>query len=107
VRIDDKHLLPFFGTGAGLTTAPAWLSLKTGCDIVPVYCVRTEPARFRFTFYPALPKPPADMPEEDAIRQITLDMIHVLEQRIREHPDQWLCSNRRWPKQVMRERGVY
>ena len=42
-----------------------------------------------------------------ALNALTLEMIQVLEARIREHPDQWLCSNRRWPKQVMRERGVY
>ena len=107
VRIDDRHLLPFFGTGAGITTVPAWLSIKTGCDIVPVYCVRTGHAHYRLSFYPALSKPSADTSESDAIRQITLEMIQVLEARIREHPDQWLCSNRRWPKAVMRERGVY
>lgn len=101
VRIDDKHLLPFFGTGAGITTVPAWLSVKTGYDIVPVYCVRTGHAHYRITFYPSLPKPPDDMPENDAIRFLTMEMIRVLEDRIREHPDQWLCSNRRWPKQVM------
>ncbi len=107
VRIDDKHLLPFFGTGAGITTVPAWLSVKTGYDIVPVYGVRTGHAHYRFTFYPALSKPTADTPDSDAIRQITMEMIQVLEARIREHPDQWLCSNRRWPKQVMKDRGVY
>ena len=49
----------------------------------------------------------ADLPEDDAIRQLALEMIGVLEARIRAHPDQWMCTNRRWPKQVMRERGVY
>ena len=107
VRIDDKHLLPFFGTGAGITTVPAWLAVKTGFDIVPVYCVRTGHAHYRLSFYPALSKPSADMADADAIRQITMEMIRMLESRIREHPDQWLCSNRRWPKAVMRERGVY
>lgn len=107
VRIDDRHLLPFFGTGAGITTVPAWLSLKTGYDIVPVYGVRTGHARYRFTLYPALSKPPADTPDSEAIRQITAEMISMMETRIREHPDQWLCTNRRWPKQVMKDRGVY
>ena len=45
----------------GITSVPAWLSVKTGYDIVPVFCVRTGPARFRFTFYPALPRPPAEL----------------------------------------------
>ena len=107
VRIDDTNLLPFFGTDAGLATAPAWLSIKTGCDLVPLFCVRTGHARYRLTFYPALPRPPADMAQDDAVRQLSMEMIQVLEARIREHPDQWMCTNRRWPKQVMKDRGVY
>ncbi len=107
VRIDDTNLLPFFGTGAGLTTAPAWLSVKTGHDLVPMFCERTGHARYRMTIYPALPRPPAELPEADAVHWLALEMIRVLEARIRAHPDQWMCTNRRWPKQVMRDRGVY
>jgi KDO2-lipid IV(A) lauroyltransferase len=47
------------------------------------------------------------MAQDDAVRQLSMEMIQVLEARIREHPDQWMCTNRRWPKQVMRDRGVY
>ena len=107
VRIDDTNLLPFFGTGAGLTTAPAWLSMKTGHDLMPMFCERTGHARYRVTIYPALPRPPADLAEADAVRWLAMEMISVLEARIRAHPDQWMCTNRRWPKQVMRDRGVY
>ena len=107
VRVDDKNLLPVFGTGAGLTKVPAWLAMKTGCDIVPAYCVRTGHARFRVTIYPALPRPPEGTAEDEAVRQLTMEMIRMHEARIREHPDQWMCTNRRWPKQVMRERGIY
>ena len=107
VRVDETNLLPFFGTGAGLTRMPAWLAMKTGCDIVPAYCERTGHARFRVTFYPALSGPPAGIPEDEAIGMLSMEMVRMLEARIREHPDQWMCTNRRWPKQVMRERGVY
>ena len=107
VRVDDTKLLPFFGTGAGLSRMPAWLSMKTGIDIVPAYCERTGHARFRVTFYPSLPSPPEGMPEDEAIEMLSMEIVRVLETRIREHPDQWMCTNRRWPKQDMRERGVY
>ena len=107
VRVDDTNLLPFFGTGAGISRMPAWLSMKTGYDIVPAYCVRTGHARFRFTFYPSLTRPPEGTTEEEGIRMLSMQMIRMHELRITEHPDQWVCTNRRWPKHVMRERGIY
>ena len=47
------------------------------------------------------------MPEDEAIEMLSMEIVRELETRIREHHDQWMCTKRRWPKQVMRERGVY
>lgn len=107
VRVDDGELFPFFGADATTTTAPAWLALKTGIDIVPVRTERTGAARFRFTVYPALQRPPADLPETEAIRELTTEMNRVIASLIAEVPDQWMCTKRRWPKDAMRARGVY
>ena len=107
VRVEDGELFPFFDADATTTTAPAWLAVKTGCDIVPVRTERTGPGRFRFTVYPALERPPADLPEADAIRALTVDMNRGIASLIAEVPGQWLCTKRRWPKDVMMARGAY
>jgi len=107
VRVEDGELFPFFGADATTTTAPAWLAVKTGYDIVPVRTERTGPGKFRFTVFPALTRPPVDMPDAEAIRALTLEMNRVIERLIVEVPDQWLCTKRRWPKETMIARGLY
>jgi KDO2-lipid IV(A) lauroyltransferase len=107
VRVEDGELYPFFGADATTTTAPAWLAVKTGYDIVPVRTERTGPLKFRFTVYPALQRPPADLDDAEAIRELTLEMNRFIAGLIAEVPAQWLCTKRRWPKDIMMERGAY
>jgi KDO2-lipid IV(A) lauroyltransferase len=106
VRVDGGDLYPFCGVDASTTTAPAWLALKTGLDIVPITTVRLPNGKFRSTLYPAI-KMPADKTASTAIDEITIEMNRVIGDLIRQHPEQWMCTKRRWPKDTMRERGVY
>ncbi len=107
VRVDDGELFPLLGEDATTTTGPAFLSVKTGVDIVPVRTERLPGARFRVTFFPALARAPEGCSDEQAIRFMTEQMNVVIGERIREHPDQWMCTKRRWPKLRMREKGAY
>ena len=100
VRVDGGELLPFFDTDTSTTTTPAWLALKTQLDIVPVQTVRLENAHFRFTVHPPIAIPsPADISPQDFIKQVSLEINRVIASFIKEHPDQWLCTKRRWPKE--------
>jgi KDO2-lipid IV(A) lauroyltransferase len=108
VRVDDGDLFPFFGADATTTTAPAWLALKAGIDIIPVVTERLEGSRFRVFFHPAIKIAEyRSAPKEEAIRAITTEMNRVIAGFIRSHPEHWLCTKRRWPKDVMKELGVY
>ena len=107
VRVDGGELFPLLGEDATTTTGPAFLAVKTGLDIVPVRTERLSGARFRVTLFPALERPRQDSSDEDAIRFLTEQMNTVIGGLIREHPDQWMCTKRRWPKQRMREKGAY
>lgn len=101
VRVDGGELLPFFGTETGTTTAPAWLALKTQLDIVPAHTERLENAHFRFTVHPAITTPaPTDVSPQEFIKQVTLEINRVVAAFIKKHPDQWLCTKRRWPKET-------
>ncbi|HHH35337.1 MAG TPA: hypothetical protein ENK48_00740 [Gammaproteobacteria bacterium] len=107
VRVDGGEMIPLLGTEAPTTTAPAWLALRTGCPIVPVRSERREDGGHRVTLYPALEPPPSGLGRREAVNFLTRRMNEVVGALIREHPDQWMCTKRRWPKAVMRARGLY
>ncbi len=107
VRVDGGTRVPFYGVDAESTTTPAWLSLKTGCDIVPVRVERVRDAHFRVTVCKPLRTVQGDEPAEQAIFRTTLELNHLIESWINERPEQWLCTKRRWPKQAMQEAGAY
>lgn len=96
-RQDDGEPVPFFGVPALTSTVPARLALRAGLQLVPVRSERIGPARFRISFGDAVAPDPALGPREQA-----LDMTRRVNERfeawIRERPEQWLCTKRRWPR---------
>jgi KDO2-lipid IV(A) lauroyltransferase len=98
-RQDDGEPVPFCGVPALTSTVPARLALHHGLDLVPVRVERLgEGARFRVTLGPPIaPEPSAGGAREQA-RRMTQRMNEALEAWIRERPEQWLCSKRRWPE---------
>ncbi len=106
VRVEDGGLYPLCGVDATTTTAPAWLALKTGLDIVPMVTERLEDGKYRITFHPAIAMP-ANKKSNTAIDEVTVEMNRVIGDLIRVHADQWMCTKRRWPKDSMREHGAY
>ncbi len=97
-RVDSGVPIPFFGIDKWTTLVPARLALRHGYDLVPLRTERLGGARFRVTFYEPL-KP--DDPSADEIGQaiqITRKINRMFEEWIRERPEDWWCSKRRWPK---------
>ncbi len=87
--------VPFFGHPMSATTAPAWLARRAGARLWAGRCMRLgRSSRFRMSFT-ELKVPRTDNPEDD-IRVITLQLQRHFESWIREHPDQWMWSNKRW-----------
>lgn len=107
VRVDGGETFPFIGLPATTTTAPAWLSQKTGCAIVPLHTRRLDDDRFRVTVYPALEPVSRDLPRDEAIRQTTSEMNRVIGELVASNSSQWMCTKRRWPKALMQSRGAY
>ena len=107
LRLDDGPLIPFFGADATTTTMPAWISMKTGCDIIPIQIERIANLRYRATVHPALQAEVGDETAEEAVNRVTREINQRIEGWIHEHPGDWLCSMRRWPKETLIERGVW
>ena len=102
-RVEDGQPVQFFGHNKPSTLLPARLALKFGCELVPVQVERLVDARFRVTFHP--PVSPRNPDADEAAR--ALDMIqqvhHQFEEWIRQHPEDWFCSKRIWPKVKLRK----
>ena len=97
-RVEDGKPIRFFGYDKTSTILPAKLALKNHCDLVPIQIVRREDARYHVIFHP--PVHPRN-PEADETAQ-AIDMIQQVHEQfedwIRQHPADWFCSKRLWPK---------
>jgi Kdo2-lipid IVA lauroyltransferase/acyltransferase len=102
LSMKDGALVPFFGHPMRTSLTPARMALRYGCDIVPVRTERLAEARFRVTAYPPVVLDPGIDDEEERAIAITRQLNAMMEQWIREQPDEWMCANRRWEKPLYR-----
>ncbi len=83
----------FFGEGTSTTSVPARLSMKTGCALVPAYCIRKDSGRYRISIKPEVS---IQGKEGDWEAKTTEELNHQLEEQILLYPDQWIWTHRRW-----------
>jgi KDO2-lipid IV(A) lauroyltransferase len=100
---DQSIFVPFFGIPAASITATSRLARISGAPVVPFFQARLPGTRgYRLTLYPALDNFPGASVEADTQRINTL-----LEDRIREQPEQYLWVHRRFKTRPPGEPGVY
>jgi KDO2-lipid IV(A) lauroyltransferase len=88
----DESFVPFFGKTCGAVLGPAVLHVRTGAPLVPAYCLRLGPGKYRVVI-----KPPIDLNgEEKDTTVLTAQINAALESVIREYPEQWLWMHDRW-----------
>ena len=87
--------VPFFGAPAGVADGAAALALKTGCVVIPAFCLRNPDDTYRIVVRPPIvPNPDADRDTE--IRRITTEFTQAFEEIIRSAPEQYLWLHSRW-----------
>ena len=97
-KMNDGIAAPFFGRPAMTAPALAQLALRHDAPIVPVRCERLDGAAFRMTFFAPLPLV-QDGDKREAIAA-TMGLVNdMLEDWIRDRPEQWLWLHNRWPSQ--------
>ena len=84
--------LPFFGHPAGTAMGAGIIQARAKCPVVPFVCVDVGTDAFELTFYPPLQWDETGTRGEGMM----LAYHHWLEDRIREHPEQWLWMHDRW-----------
>jgi len=96
-KMNDGIAVPFFGRPAMTAPALAQLALRQNLAVLPVHCERLAGASFRVTFM----EPLSYRKSGDHSIDVTAMMGQVnemLEDWIRERPEQWLWLHHRWPK---------
>lgn len=89
----SESFVPFFGFPTGTVLGPAVMHKRTGAPLLPSYCVRTGPNRYKIIFHELLTP---DLTEEDPLIGLTKAMNQSLERIITEYPEQWLWLHDRW-----------
>ncbi len=87
--------VPFFGEDAKTNPFPALLARRTGSRVFMGRCIRVgKKSHFKVEIR-ELKVPRTDNTKAD-IEEITKNMQKQYEEWIREYPEQWMWSNRRW-----------
>jgi Kdo2-lipid IVA lauroyltransferase/acyltransferase len=95
-KMNDGIPVPFFGRPAMTAPALAVLALRFDCAVLPLRVERLAGARFRVTVFPPLPLARSGEPHADAAA-LMARVNAILEEWIRDRPEQWLWVHRRWP----------
>lgn len=97
--------IKFFGHDAMTAPGPSRLALKYGVPIVLVTTRRTGPARFKVTVHQPFTPENTGNTEKD-VKVCVERITNLLEQQVRDNPEQWFWQHRRWPKDAWRDAGV-
>jgi Kdo2-lipid IVA lauroyltransferase/acyltransferase len=99
--VSDQHAssggirLTFFGRPAATPKGPALFAIRADCPLLPMMLHRERYDRHVVIKGPAI-YPPNTGDEEQDIRLMTEEYTRFFERTIRQYPDQWLWTHRRW-----------
>ena len=97
--VDQKFrrgiMVPFFGKDAPANPLLAKLARRYGCPVHGARTVRLPNGRFRLEITEELDLPRDENGDVD-IRGTTVLVNRIVEDWVREHPEQWLWIHRRW-----------
>ncbi len=93
----------YFGKPACTTPGLAYMSAQSGAPVLPVFMVRKPGGRHLVKALPLLEPPPDRKPE--TIHEHTQKYTRIIEDVVRENPDQWIWLHRRW-RTTQEEKGA-
>ena len=107
-RRSEGVFVPFFGRLACTRDGPPRIAMRTGAPVLPVFLFR-QPDGIRHVarIGPPIEIVPEGDDREAALRENALRMTRPIEDAIREAPDQWIWTHRRWRTQPEGERHPY
>ena len=98
----DGIWIDFFGKSTSTTSLPARLAKKTGCALIPIYCLRKKIGQYEIQVLPEVPLSSGPDWEFDTTGRLN----EILESQIRRYPEQWSWGHRRWKPKPLTTRAV-
>lgn len=104
---EEGVFVDFFGVPACTSSGLARIALRTGAAVVPGFLLWDPGLRkYRLRFEPEVELTRSGDDERDA-RENTARFTRVVEQFVRDHPDQWLWVHKRWKTRPEGEKPLY
>lgn len=88
--------LDFFGKEAGTTATPALLQIRYGIKTFPAFMLKVARGKYRFVIGEPVEWTDNGQPMEDQVLALTKIHQNIVENMIRNHPDQWFWMHNRW-----------
>lgn len=103
----EGEFVNFFGLPASTTTSIARLAMRTDAAVVPAFTIwDRELGKYRIHFEPMIPTVRTGDDSSDALTN-TARYTKVIENIIRQYPDQWLWVHRRWKTRPAGQTPIY
>ena len=102
VRVDGGLQVPFFGHPMQISTTPARLALRYGCDLIPYQCERLDSGLLRVTIHEPISKQGLVGDEQVKLTEFSARHLRLVEDWIRASPESWLMTTRRWERPLYR-----
>jgi KDO2-lipid IV(A) lauroyltransferase len=98
-KFNKGIVLPFFGVDATTAPGPTKFALRFDCPMIPMSVERLEGARFRVTIWDSIAPPNTGDRAADILQGVK-NVNAFIEDRVREHPEEWFWTHKRWPKEA-------
>ena len=95
-KMNDGIPVPFFGRDVMTAPALAELALRYDCPVVPARVERLKGAHFKILIYPPLELVKTGNRQADIAANMA-QVNAIIEQWVRDTPEQWLWLHNRWP----------
>jgi KDO2-lipid IV(A) lauroyltransferase len=93
---DEGIETTFFGRPCKTVDTAARIAKNTGAPMVPATSYRREDGKHVLVVWPEIKRPEGVSDEVEAVRLMTQEMNYTFEKAIREHPEQWMWTHRRY-----------
>jgi KDO2-lipid IV(A) lauroyltransferase len=94
----DGVFVDFFGRPAYTPKGPVALALATGAVLLPVFILRQPDDTHKISFLPIYQLQLSGDKEADMLRN-TAQLTRIIEEQIRQTPQQWVWMHQRWRRQ--------